>query len=158
MRRLRHFVAALSAAFFAACAAPLQLPEGFVELEDAGYGYRAVTSDDARLWLRELRDPTEGEIEFWAEALQRDLVEERGYELVASGDLQDASGAGGRWLEATSNVRGQRIDYLVALWCRKRSWWLGGGEDLLVAEFAAGAEVYARRLAQVKAALSTVRW
>ncbi|MEZ6036374.1 MAG: hypothetical protein R3F29_02760 [Planctomycetota bacterium] len=157
MSRLHHLVAMSSIALFAACAAPLQLPDGFVELGDSSRGYRAVTSDDARLWVREMSDLTEGGIAFWAEALQRDLVEERGYELIGSGEVKDAQGATGRWLEATSNVAGRRVDYLVALWCRKRSWWRSG-EDLLLVEFGAAAEVYAQRVGQVRAALSTVRW
>lgn len=157
MRCLRYLVTCLSAVLFAACAAPLQLPAGFVELGDTSAGYCAVTSDDARLWVRELQDPTEGSLEFWSESLRRDLVEQRGYEQVGTGELKNRDGDAGRWIEATSNVRGERIDYLVAVWSRRRSW-LRSGDDILVVEFAARAEVYQSRIEQVRASLGTVHW
>ena len=87
------FVALLAALSLAGCKAPLDLPESFVKLEDSrGYGFRAVTGDDARLWVREFSEPTEADVSFWADNLRRDFVEQRGFELVGEGDVDNAAG------------------------------------------------------------------
>ena len=140
-----------------ACATPIELPSSFVELGDSGDGYRAMTSDDARIWVRTMYDATEGEVSFWAETLKRDLVEQRGYQFVREGEVENAAGEQGRWLEMTANHRGERVDYLIAIWSRERSWpW--SGVALRVVEFAAAHEAFASRLAEVRTALATVRW
>ena len=142
-------IACCAALAFAACAAPIRLPDAFVRLRDSGEGYRAVTSDDARIWVRDLWDPTEGNVAFWTATLKNDYVEQRGYELVDEGDVLDAAGETGRALEFTTNVRGARVGYLIALWVR--------GRTLQVVEFAAPQAAFAERRAAVRAALGTVR-
>lgn len=143
------------AALLASCAAPMQLPRSFVALGDAGEGYRAVTDDDGRLWVRTMFDPTEGDPEFWVGTLKRDFLEERGYELIDEGECRDVHGKSGRWLEMTANVGGERVDYMIAVWIAPR--WLLGGNWIQTVEFVAGHEVYERRIAAVRASLSTVR-
>ena len=138
-----------------ACATPIDLPDSFVELQDNGQGFRAVTSDDARVWVRELYDSTEASVDFWTETLRRDFVDGRGYELRGEGEVLDRDGDSGRWLELTGNVGGERVDYLVALWVDRG--WLGGGNRLKVVEFAARHEVFTARVDAVRAALATVR-
>lgn len=133
----------------AACATPIDLPAGFVRLGDAGEGLRAASSDDARLWVRDLYDDTEGPLEFWAERLRLDLVERRGHQFVAKGAIGNRDGAEGRWFEFVANVDGERIGYLIALWV--------AGRRLRVVEFAARAEVFTQRVDAVRAALATVR-
>jgi hypothetical protein len=135
--------------FLAACAAPMQAPPLFVELRDAGGGFRAVTSDDARLWVRDFRDPTTASIEFWAEALRQDFVQQRGYQWVDSGEVKNQEGAVGRWLELATEVDGERFGYLIALWV--------DGNRVRVVEFTARADVFALRLPAVRQALATVR-
>ncbi|MCK5945384.1 MAG: hypothetical protein KAI24_25565 [Planctomycetes bacterium] len=142
-------------ALLAGCATPITLPDTFVQLRDAGEGFRAITSDDARVWVRHLYEPTEGDVAFWADTLERDFVEERGYELVAEGEVPRRDGKVGRWLEVTANVDGERVDYLVAVWVDPA--WFGGGNWLRVVEFAARRDVYEQRVDAVKAALATVR-
>jgi hypothetical protein len=138
-----------------ACATPIQLPSAFVELGDSGEGYRAVTSDDARVWVREMYDATPGNLEFWAGSLERDFVDERGYELLDKGTIANAADREGRWFEFSSNVRGKRVDYLVALWVTRAVLW--PGDWIQVVEFAADHDVYVERVASVKAALPTVK-
>ncbi len=130
-----------------ACATPIHLPKDFLELTDRS-DFQAVTGDDARIWIRELTDPNEASLDFWATALEHDFTKQRGYELVKKGDVK-AHGATGRWFECAANVRGERIGYLVALWV--------SGHDLTVVEFAARAEVFAARVEAVRTALKTVR-
>lgn len=140
----------------AACAVPIEVPKSFVKLRDRGEGYRATTNDDARLWVREMWDATEAEVEFWAGALERDLVEQRGYQKVDGGSVKNSDGNEGRWLEFTANVGGERVDYMVAVWAAPKWWVLGGGTDITVVEFAAHHDVYAERIASVRAALNSV--
>jgi hypothetical protein len=140
----------------AACAAPMQAPKDFVVLRDAGEGWRAVTSDGARLRVRDLADRTPATAEFWADTLRRDLVEQRGYELVGSGEVKNAAGADGRWLELTANVRGERVGYLIALWVVEPS--LPTSDPYLrVVELAAREDVFRAHVEAVRSALSSVR-
>ena len=154
MRTLRR-LSVLLLAFAAACAAPMTLPKEFVELKDAGGGWRAVTSDDARLRVTDHKDPTEGGIEFWAETLRLDLVNQRGYQQVGTGEVKNAAGTTGRWFQFTANVRGERVGYLVAVWVVEGSFL--SSRCLRVAEFAARDEVFRARLDTVIASLSTVK-
>ena len=72
MRALRS-LAFVAVAFAAACAAPMQPPADFVVLKDPGEGFRAITSDDARLRVRDLAEPTKGGLDFWIDTLAQDL-------------------------------------------------------------------------------------
>ena len=114
MRALRSLplVALLLAA---ACAAPMRPPADFVVLQDAGEGFRAITSDDARLRVRDLAEPTKGGLDFWTDTLAQDLVA-RGYERKDQGEVKNAAGRTGRWLAFAANVQGEKVGYLVAVW------------------------------------------
>lgn len=141
-------------ATFAACKAPMQLPPDFVELGAGGDGYRGVTADDARLRVRNLDDATEGSVDFWADTLHNDCVQQRGYELVDRGELKDRDGESGRWLQFAANVGGDKVGLLVAVWARTG---LLRNSYLQVAEFAAREAVFTARLPAVKQALTTLR-
>ncbi|MFY9343522.1 MAG: hypothetical protein WAT39_13585 [Planctomycetota bacterium] len=137
-----------------ACAVPITLPSEFVELRDAGDGFRAVTADDARLRVRDLADPTAGDLGFWIATLRNDLVQQRGYELVASGDVKDGAGQDGKWLQFAANVQGERVGFLVAVWLRRSFF---GGPSLRVVEFAGREPAFGERLGAVRSALATTR-
>jgi len=141
-------------ATFAACKAPMELPQDFVELGAGGDGYRGVTADDARLRVRNLDDSTEGNVDFWADTLRNDCVQQRGYELVDRGELLDRDGESGRWLQFTANVGGEKVGLFLAVWVRSR---LLGKPYLQVAEFAARDAVFTARLPAVLQALTTLR-
>jgi hypothetical protein len=140
---------AVLALFAQACSISMRLPKDFLRLEHRG-DLQAVTGDDARIWAREFEDENEAPLPFWAAAVEHDLVQQRGYELIAKGDIEGKRGTGGVWLECAANVRGERIGYLLALWVR--------GHEVRVVEFTARAEVFAARVDEVKQALPTVRW
>ena len=154
MRPLHGLLFAV-AAFAAACAAPMRPPADFVVLKDPGEGFRAVTSDDARLRVRDLSDATVGTLTFWVDTLKQDLVA-RGYELKDEGEAKNADGTAGRWLTFAANVQGEKVGYLVAVWQREPflPW---GKPGLRVAEFAAAYAVFEARLAAVKESLGTVK-
>jgi len=109
----------------------------------------------ARVWVREIYDPTPGNLEFWAGNLERDCVAERGYELLAKGETRNLANEPGRWLEFSTNARGKRVDYLIAVWAHRA--WLRKGDWIQVVEFAADHDVYVKRVESVRSALATVR-
>lgn len=148
-----HHVALLVFGFamLASCAGPISLSRDFVTL--AGHSrdedFRAVTGDDARVWLRRFRDPNGADLEFWVQALQHDFVQQRGYELIGDGDVRDADGRRGHWFECATNVDGERVGYLIALWAEDG--------DVVVVEFGARGAVFEARVDEVRRALRTVR-
>jgi len=147
MRSLLPFVSVLL--FAVACATPIQLPKDFLEIDGRGE-FQAVTGDDARVWIREFETPERAPLSFWATAVEHDFVQQRGYDVVARGEVKNKHGRTGSWFECTANVRGERIGYLVAVWA--------DGDEVQVVEFAARADVFAARVESMKAALRTVRW
>lgn len=154
MRAFRCVLFAV-AAFAAACAAPMRPPADFVVLKDAGEGFRAITSDDARLRVRDLAEPTPGAATFWIATLKADLLA-RGYELKDEGEAKNADGDAGRWLSFAANVQGEKVGYLVAVWVIEPTlpW---RASFLRVAEFAAADAVFQARVAAVKESLATVK-
>jgi hypothetical protein len=132
----------------AATGAPIDLPTGFVHLRDSGTGFRALTSDDARLWVRAWKDPTEASVQFWADMLQQDLVQ-RGYERKGGGEAKDQTGRTGLWHEFDANVRGERVHYLIAVWV--------DGAVVQAIEFGASGDAYGKHLPAVQAAFATLR-
>jgi hypothetical protein len=133
---------------FAGCATQIDLPKDFLQLSD-GVQFQAVTGDDARVWIRDFEDPDAASREFWAQAVEYDFVQQRGYELIAKGEVKNHSGTAGDWFECAANVGGERVGYLVAVWV--------SGTKIKVAEFAARNEVFKARVESVRAALRTVR-
>lgn len=133
---------------FAGCATQIDLPKDFLQLSD-GVQFQAVTGDDARVWIRDFEDPDAASREFWAQAVEYDFVQQRGYELIAKGEVKNRSGAAGDWFECAANVGGERVGYLVAVWV--------SGTKIKVVEFAARDEVWKARVESVRAALRTVR-
>lgn len=132
-----------------ACRAPVQLPPDFVQLEDYD-DFTAVTGDDARFCLREFEAAQAAPLDFWAQAVEFDFTQQRGYQLVGKGDLTNRDGRGGRWIECLANVAGERVGYLVAVWV--------DGAAVHVAEFAAREDAFKARVEAVRAALTTVSW
>jgi hypothetical protein len=133
---------------FAGCATQIDLPKDFLQLSDS-VQFQAVTGDDARVWIRDFEDPDAASREFWAQAVEYDFVQQRGYELIAKGEVKNRSGTAGDWFECAANVGGERVGYLVAVWV--------SGTKIKVAEFAARNEVFKARVESVRAALRTVR-
>jgi hypothetical protein len=155
MRKLLWLCAA-SFILCAGCAVPVELAKDFVTLSayDDYPDYRAVTGDDARVWLRRFDDHNDGDLAFWAQALAHDFAE-RGYDVIEQGEVEDAGGEQGHWLRCAANVQGERTGYLVAVWVAPHSW--SDGCTVTVFEFAARDDVFAARVDDVKKALATVR-
>ena len=142
---------------FASCVAPIQLPSEFAAQRASGGEFLAATADEAVLRVRDVDDPTMGSnAQFWVAARRNDFVEQRGYVEVAKGEVADSAGVMGQWIEFTANVRGERVEYLAAMWSRQGGFLGLGSAYVQVVEFAARGAAYAARVEAVKAALMTV--
>lgn len=137
-----------------ACSLSMQLPATFLVLEGDG-GYRAMTGDDGRVWVREFDDPDDGNLSFWTEALRDDLLRNRGYQLTREGPVRDGAGRAGHLLECTATLEGERHGYLVAVFALPGGWFTGSA--VRVCEFTAREEVYARHVDAVRLAIPTLR-
>jgi|JRYL01.1.fsa_nt_gb hypothetical protein len=146
----------VTVALLGACTAPMRLPDEFLTLAHAQRAgdFRATTGKGGDVWMRQFVERNEGNLEFWAQALEYDF-EQRGYQRVAGGECTDASGAAGRWFEYTTGLRGERVGYLVALWVDDRGW--RPGCEITTVEFVARADEFAARRDAVFTALATVR-
>ncbi|MBX3462809.1 MAG: hypothetical protein KF830_06535 [Planctomycetes bacterium] len=131
------------------CSSFMRLPDGFLRLGDKD-DFQAVTGDDARLWAREFYDPNTASLGFWAQALQHEFVHQRGYEVVAVGDIASKRRTAGVWIECATHVGGERVGYLIGLWV--------DGNFIRVVEFVAREDVFAARVDAVRQTFSTVRW
>ncbi len=63
-------------------------PDGFVQLQD-GNGFKFVSSDDSRVWVREFSVSSDAKLDFWKEALHLELIDTRGYSLIKENSLDD---------------------------------------------------------------------
>src|SRR5262249_13011872 len=104
----------------AGCATSMSLPGEFLQLPN-GNGYRAVTADDARVWVRTFAIPDDGNAEFWGRTLEEELSRNRGYQVVKRGDCRDGDGHEGRWFECTAQADGESTGYLVAVFLLPKS-------------------------------------
>jgi hypothetical protein len=91
---------ALSASLFAACTNFTAVtPKGFVELDDQDlYDYRATTADGLVIGVRELDNDPEGELDFWARAIENQLRNSGGYALLETREVKSKDGVTGKQL------------------------------------------------------------
>ena len=153
---LRALALVLLCQLLAACGSlKMDLPSEFLRLED-GPDHRAVTAQDARVWVREFDEANHATVEFWAATLRNDLEEQRGYTIVAEGEATDGDGHNGRWFECRAIVEGERYGHLVAVFSFDRGV-LKKRHRVRTVQFTAREEDFARLLPDVKAALGTLR-
>lgn len=131
----------------------MDLPEPFLRLATEGRQLKATTPDDARLWVREFPDDDQGSLAFWTAALRNTLTDGRGYELRGEGDVQDAAGLPGRWLDLRAQVNGETWGYLVAVFVDAGTW----SHTIRVVEFVAREDTFAAQAPSIRAALATLR-
>ncbi|GAB4141285.1 MAG: hypothetical protein Fur0037_08050 [Planctomycetota bacterium] len=156
MRAFSPFLLAPAALCLAACSITMDLPQDFLRLEQSGSHYKAVTPDDGRLWVRSFAQDVEGTPDFWATALKNDLVQNRGYELVAEKPVKDGAGHQGRLFEFRAFAGGEKRGYLAAVFAIAGSGWPWSGPRIVLAEFTAPDAVFAERVASVRERIGTL--
>jgi len=130
----------------------LDVPAPFLRLHTSGDEVKAVTPDDARLWVRTFADPDGGDLGFWSETLRRNLVA-RGYEVQEPSEVHDAAGRQGRCFRCAATVDGARFGYLVAVFVSAGS----GAHQIAVVEFTALEAAFSAHVDDVLRALATLR-
>jgi hypothetical protein len=129
----------------------IQAPS-FHVLEEGTDSLKAMTPDDARLWVREFGDSTKGNLSFWSQALRNDLVSNRGYTLIEERKVKDADGHDGAEMlfEVTAGGRAQR--YIVALYVFEGLF----SNTIRVAEYVAPKELQDKYEAEVRKAFAAI--
>lgn len=131
----------------------METPQNFVALAE-GEGLKFISSDEAKLWVREFRVPEQGDLEFWTQSFLHDTVNKRGYELKTQDPVagRDGSSDGHEMVFATL-VDGRPHQYLVTLYVEPR----GTGSTVRVVEFLAENKAFEEHLAEVRRVRGTLR-
>jgi hypothetical protein len=152
--RTRHRCAtrasALACALWLLVGCSTIVPAGFVPVDSRrGRDLEALSADGAIYTANWHPSPEEATLEFWTIATKRELVEQRGYELLSEEGVRGASGRIGHelWLRTPAALGDQR--YLVALFLEPR--W--GENRLHVFEAAGPADLVEPKLEAIRAAI-----
>jgi hypothetical protein len=130
----------------------MTLPADFVAVEpyDRGpYEVRGVSADAVVLALRRETNPEHGSLDFWTQAIGRQMTERRGYQATGSEAVTSVGGAAGRLLSFTEERQGVLYTYRVAVYVQ--------GSDILVAEAGGKAGAVAAHQEEIRKALLSVR-
>lgn len=131
----------------------MDTPDGFLKTAESGDQIKAVSSDSALLWVRTFRDPYDGDLAFWSDALYNDLVENRGYTLKEKKAIQcGEDGLDGEELLFETAAAGSTQRYLVSLFVR------GGifSRKICVVEFVGSGDAFDEHVDAVRDAVQTL--
>jgi len=146
----------LVCAFAASCSLQMTLPPGFLRLKAREAGdLKAVTADDARIWVREFAVENDSNLDFWAQAVTADLKDARGYQLAPDGDGHDGAGNLGKRFVGEVTTGGETCGYFVAVFFLPRGWL--GNDKVRVVEFTAKKALFDRQLDAVRNAVATLQ-
>lgn len=131
----------------------METPKSFLVIDRGGGELKATTPEDDRLWVRTFDDEDEGDLSFWREALKNDLVKNRGYTLLSEATITDGTGAQGAEMIVEATVDGRAYKELVALFVHEGVL----GNTIRVVEFVAEKDRFDTQVADVRAAVQTLR-
>ena len=97
--RASNLLAVLALALASACAPRFTAatPNGFVALDDQQlYDYRATSADGIVIGVRELDNDPQGELAFWARAIENRLRNQGGYALLETRAIKSKDGVAGK--------------------------------------------------------------
>jgi hypothetical protein len=126
----------------------METPPGFLVLTKDRREVKAITPDEARLWVREFDDPHEATLAFWGETLRNELVKNRGYVLIGERRVSDQAGREGLELLLETTSQGQAHRYLVTVFVVEGR--------IRVGELVAPKAVFDRYVEDVRKALATL--
>ena len=125
--------------------------EGFLVVKKDRAELKAITPDASKLWVREFEAPSQGNLDFWAKALKDDLVNHRGYQLIAQRRVKDTKDNEGVELAFDVVVQGTAHRYLVTVYVLDTPFWQSASTVRTI-EFAAPAETFDKYVAGVRQA------
>jgi hypothetical protein len=155
MRYRLFLLLALTALAVGACrVSEVRTPNGFVALDEddiqwRDYVWKAVSPDGAVVVVRERDNKEEGSLEFWAEALEREVIERQGYKLIDKGPVQGRN-VKGTQLNFEALYGGQPYFYSVAIFTDE--------DSIVTVETAASAEVWERHEAALQGAVQSTEF
>lgn len=156
MQSLHRTLALLCLVALPSCKITVDLPQQFLVTERSKAEFKATTAADAIFWIEKYELPERGEnLEFWADALKNDFVENRGYTLIDSDDVKTSAGLAGVQMTFEATIQGQAYSYLVAIFVEPAR--LFSNPIACVARFTAEKSEFARHADAVKAAILTTR-
>lgn len=137
-----------------ACGVTLRAQEGFAQLDDGDYDWRAASPDGVVIGVRVVRNRPEGSLDFWARAVD-ERMRAQGYE--PDGDP--------RAVQTQQGMRGVQIRYLRAVGGRPHRYWATlfvrpGGflrrAKIYIVEAGGDAETFDRAAPQVERTIATL--
>jgi len=147
---MRIVVVTLVSLFLSSSCATLELPGRFLVVERAVGEVKAITPDEAKVWLRDFEEPG-GDLAFWAEALEGDLVGNRGYVLVSKSDVKDGGGKPGKELVFETQAYGTPVKYLIAVFVHETVF---GSSRIRTVEYVADKKLFDTYVDDVRAAIA----
>jgi hypothetical protein len=129
----------------------VQTPQRFVSLERfrTETRYKAVSPDNAVIFIRSFEHKDRGSLAFWVEILKKEMTLRKGYKLEKTESVKTGGGHEGRRLTFTSKSGKTPYTYAVALFVTS-SW-------IHSIETAAKAEVYEAHQQDFDQAISSFR-
>lgn len=136
----------------------MEVPEAFIVTARGTDELKAVSSDDAQIWARELDEPHEGSLAFWTDALRNDFVDNRGYTLIEEGTTRDGDGNEGSELTFEVTVSGRAQRYIVAVFWIPSSFLFWSTSTIGVVEFVVPRDAFETYEDAIRQAVRTVSW
>ncbi|MCX5671497.1 MAG: hypothetical protein NTU94_09295 [Planctomycetota bacterium] len=153
MRRIVLIAALAAVSGLAGCLArTMNLPADFVKVEQpygGPYAVRGISADGVMIALRFERNPQNGTLAFWTEAMTNQVVSGRGYKAAGSEDVASAAKVPGRLLTFTAQKQGVGFTYVLVVFVQ--------GSDILIGEAGGRTDAVEPKLAEIKKALLTAR-
>lgn len=135
---MKRMLLRLAPLLFVACAAcgpkaSVQTPAGFAVLDDQKeYVYRAASADGVVLAVRAEKNEPQGNLDFWADVLDRHL-RRGGYAADGTAvEVRTATGLTGRQARYTRNENGRKYRFWLAVFVTEKRVWIveaGGDEE-----------------------------
>ena len=70
-------------------------PEGFVEVQEGPFVFKAVSPDGSVIGVRHRLNKEEGDLAFWLEVFELEMVDAKGYKLEEKREVRSADGVDG---------------------------------------------------------------
>lgn len=103
----------------------LHAPSDFVVLEESPpYATRAVSAQGVVIGVREIDNDPRANAAFWLSAVRTQLLEGRGYALLAAKDVRASSGQPGKQLRLGREQNGEQYLYWLTVFVTKQRLYL----------------------------------
>jgi len=134
----------------------MNAPDGFLITKESGSEIKAVSSDDAYIWVRTFSDDYDGDLAFWVDALLNDFVENRGYLLEEKNPIRTSGdkGVDGEEMFFQCTAQGALQPYFVCLFTKKGLF----SNKICVVEFVGRGETFNKHIEAVRETVRTLEF